>query len=371
MLWAWDDGRVDRLPGRGRSPPSSSSGCCQGKLRSIELPGDPVPVPRGAHDLKTRIVEPLPTPQGWLEWLSTAGSPQMQQCYCFNSPMLRQIDEGFLMSALAKFPDKQYPSPIARTRYFDFYRVDGYPLIDDTYLLRYQVYCLERGFLPTDDYPGSSEADEFDHHAIHFLGQHRYKELSAGTARLVFCSDLGIPVVEHCAIDPDFKFLSDADNLQRYRYAEISRMAVSKVFRQRADDSKYGGPARGKIEPPHDVPEDELNPDSAGPEIVAGIYKCLYQEGKRRGLAGFLAAMERSLYVLLRRLSVRFSPIGPEVDYYGPVRPYILPIKQLEDDMLKRRPEVLRYWLMGLEPKFWPEQVKSLDELAKEKVDSQ
>ncbi len=272
------------------------------------------------------------------------------------------------MSALPKTRDNDYPPPIARTRYFDFFRVDGYPLLDKTYRLRFQVYCLERGFLPTDDYPGRTEADDFDRYAVHFLGRHRYKDLSAGTARLVSCSALGIPMVDHCTIDPEYRFLRDRDSLGAHRYAEISRMAVSKVFRQRADDTSYGGPARAIDPSSGGVPPDELNPPAAGPEIVAGLYKSLYQEGKRAGLTGFLAAMERSLYVLLRRLNVRFTAIGPEVDYYGPVRPYILPVKQLEDDMLKRRPEVLRYWLVGLEREHWPEAVESLDALIADKA---
>ena len=38
-------------------------------------------------------------------------------------------------------------------------------LLAQSYRLRYQVYCLERKFLPAEDYPAGLELDEFDSHS--------------------------------------------------------------------------------------------------------------------------------------------------------------------------------------------------------------
>ena len=38
-------------------------------------------------------------------------------------------------------------------RYFEYARVDGTADLEKTYRIRYQVYCLERGFLPPSSTP--------------------------------------------------------------------------------------------------------------------------------------------------------------------------------------------------------------------------
>src|SRR5690606_15783528 len=65
------------------------------------------------------------------------------------------------------------------------------------------------------------------------------------------------------------------------------------------------------------------------PEIVLGLYKTMYQASKRQGITHWLAAMERSLLRLLTRYNIGFQPIGPELDYFGPVVPYIAAIADI------------------------------------------
>jgi len=53
-------------------------------------------------------------------------------------------------------------------RYFQARPIDDVPqLLENSYSLRYQVYCVERKFLPARDYPAGLEIDEFDRHSIH------------------------------------------------------------------------------------------------------------------------------------------------------------------------------------------------------------
>lgn len=243
--------------------------------------------------------------------------------------------------------------PPVFTRYFEFFRVGGYDLLDAAYRIRYQVYCEERGFLDPRRYPGQLETDEYDPASVHFVGRHRFRCLAAGTVRLVLASDLGFPLQHHCRLDREFAFLTHPGHPDLRHYAEISRLAVSKIFRQRADDTLYGGPPRPPPEPAaFMIPGG--HPPGAGPEIVAGLFKTLYHETRRLGLTHLIVAMERSLFLLLKRMGYHFHAIGPVVDYYGPVAPYVARIRDIERYLYSRRRSVYDYWMADLEPEYLP-----------------
>lgn len=274
------------------------------------------------------------------------------------------------------------PTPIPRigpsaigpvqTAFFDFRRADDdAELLDNSFLVRYEVYCVERGFLTPDHYPDQRERDEFDETSVHFLGRHRQLHYPAGTARLIFHSHIGLPMMHHCRFDPQFEDWADPHNPALLRSAEVSRLAVSKRFRQRAGDSFYGGPPRH----PQPVPVNAAPGEPAGeipaaplsnwPEIVAGLYKCIYQAARAARVNTLLVAMETGLYVLLRRMHIRFHPMGPEVDYYGPVRPYMLSIAASEDELATKVPSLLMCLVDGLPRDLWPQQAL---EMAEERV---
>lgn len=243
-----------------------------------------------------------------------------------------------------------------QTRYFDYYRVGSPAMLRQTLRLRFEVYCLDRGFLCAEDYPDGLESDLYDPASVHYLGFHRPSGTPAGTVRVVMPNPAGFPMFSHCQPDPDRAYLVDWTDDRSTCCAEISRILVAKHFRQRAGDTVFGGPPRGTSNRGAENRSPDLPefPDSAGPEIVAGLYKCIYHEVRRQGMSHLLGAMERSLVLLMRRVYIRFCPIGPEVDYFGPVRPYMIAIRQIEEDLAKYRPEIFRYWMDGLPPEFRP-----------------
>ncbi len=51
--------------------------------------------------------------------------------------------------------------------------------------------------------------------------------------------------------------------------------------------------------------------------------------------------------------------MGPEVDYYGPVTPYVARIADLEAEVFAHRPELLREMADGLEPELMPPQLQA------------
>src|SRR5439155_21392497 len=81
--------------------------------------------------------------------------------------------------------------------------VDNDPrLLEQSYQLRYQVYCLEREFLPASAYPDGLEIDEFDAHSVR-IGVFNSEDEILGTARLVEPSPGGLPLFQHCTIFED------------------------------------------------------------------------------------------------------------------------------------------------------------------------
>ncbi len=243
------------------------------------------------------------------------------------------------------------------TNSFEFFRVDDQVAMDEACRIRYRVYCEERGFLDPKAYPDGRESDEYDAFAENLLGRHRVRGTPACTARLVPQSDLGFPMAQHCLLDPEFRFLAEPRAAESEHFVEISRLAISKLYRQRAgDDPLWGGPPRKH--PPDGgngaEPGGTTSPDEAGSEIFAGIYKCIYHQSKYLGVTHWIVAMERSLYVMLRRIGHIYRPIGPTVDYYGPVTPYLAVIEDIEQALAVKRPSAFNYWMDGLEAEYRP-----------------
>jgi N-acyl amino acid synthase of PEP-CTERM/exosortase system len=240
-------------------------------------------------------------------------------------------------------------SPPIGTGYFECIGVNGRTLLAETYRARYRVFCEERGFLDGAAYPEHQETDGFDTHSVHVLARHRSGEV-AGTARLILQSEFGFPCQAHCQFYEAFSYLRDFRSPRLANYSEVSRLAVSKQFRRRAGDSFYGGDPRSGAAAGSSAPEQRADSVTLppGPEIFLCILKFLYQETKRRGISHWLIAVERSLHVTLRRMGWPFVAVGPEVNYYGPVRPYLAEVIAAERSLSRKNPMFFSFLREGL-----------------------
>jgi N-acyl-L-homoserine lactone synthetase len=195
-------------------------------------------------------------------------------------------------------------------------------LMDESYQLRYQVYCVERRFLNPDDYPDRRERDEFDRHSLH-LGVLGPDGALLATARLVKVNMIGLPLFRHCTIYPrELELFQDST-----RVAEISRLSVSRSLRKR-----HIGAA----------------------SVAINLYRAIYQASKRNGFTHWLVATEPSLQRLLASLKVPFREVGPRTDYYGPVAPYLVDLSKWDQTILSRALPALHAFLDGLEPEYRP-----------------
>jgi N-acyl amino acid synthase of PEP-CTERM/exosortase system len=236
---------------------------------------------------------------------------------------------------------------------FAFKKVDSAELLKEIYRVRFEVYCQECGFLPPADYPDGLEIDAFDKHSIHFAAFADGNVI--GTARLVKNSELGYPLNEHCK-----EISVQGAEVPKDTLVEVSRLALRKSFRRRQEDGIYavesylkkseGGILAEKVE---DRSEQERKRHQ--PVVIMGLYKEMYHETRRIGYTHWYAAMEKKLWYALKTFHFTFQEIGPLVDYYGPVIPFLGEIKQLEQEVKEHSEDLWMYLLDGLEKEYWPE----------------
>ena len=100
---------------------------------------------------------------------------------------------------------------------------DDSRLLDQSYRLRFQVYCMEREFLEAGDYPDQREIDEFDNSSVHLGVVDSQGEL-AGTARLIHANPRGFPMLRYCAFFPEVQTLDSPHVVP----VEVSRVAISR-----------------------------------------------------------------------------------------------------------------------------------------------
>jgi N-acyl amino acid synthase of PEP-CTERM/exosortase system len=211
--------------------------------------------------------------------------------------------------------------------------IDDSPrLMAQSYSLRYQVYCLERQFLPAADYPEGLEIDEFDRHSVHVGVVDAHGDLAA-TARVVdvTAAGPGLPLFRHCRIFATETELLNPDN----HVVEISRLSMTRSYWRRRRD---GLPER------RDVRRD----------VFVTLLKAIYQATKRMEATHWLAATEKSLQRLVAHYGFPFRMIGPDASYGGPVNPYLMDLAEFDTVIASHRIPELDNFLVGLEREFRP-----------------
>ncbi|MFH1753801.1 MAG: PEP-CTERM/exosortase system-associated acyltransferase [Candidatus Omnitrophota bacterium] len=215
--------------------------------------------------------------------------------------------------------------------------------MDEIYALRYQVYCNECAFINPDDYPEKLESDEYDRYSMHFIAEDTRGPI--GTSRLILKNPHGFPLEDRCKEGLSL----DLTHIDHKKVAEVSRLVISKLYRRRKNDGLYYSPDYSDM-----TPEDKQAAIKRIRPMAFGIYREMYQASKRRGITHWYAIMEKSLSLLLKMHHFVFTPIGPEIDFYGPVRPYLCIIEETERAVFGQVPKLREYFLDGLEQKYHP-----------------
>ncbi len=210
-----------------------------------------------------------------------------------------------------------------------FAQADSAREIEQAYRLRYEVYCLDRGFEDDQAFPDGLESDRWDATSWHFLCRDHAGD-PVGTVRLIPAATNVLPLELRCRITcGEFR-------LRRPFAAEISRLAIARDYHWE-DETRRGGPHADLEESWKRLPIPLL-----------GLIRAIYHKGMSEGITEVLAVMDRRLHALLRRNGVRFRPIGPEIDCHGLRTPYALSIDELEQGCYRYRPDVYRFLRDGL-----------------------
>lgn len=218
-------------------------------------------------------------------------------------------------------------------QYFKVVRAETDDLREWSYRLRYQVYCIENAFEPVAENPGERETDRYDPQSVHSLLVHHPTGAVVGTTRLI------LPRLNGKAVPLPVETLCPAELLGRFahripaeRAAELSRFAVAKEFRRRAEDK---GSVAGGLSP-----TDGDNPRRVIPHISLGLMQSVLAMATERGITHIYAVMEPTLLRMLRHLGIYFENIGPLVEYHGRRQPCFCEVDQILATTWEERPDV-------------------------------
>ncbi len=188
-------------------------------------------------------------------------------------------------------------------------------LLNETFKIRYQVYCEELGYEDKSSFRDQRELDEFDPVSQHCLLLHKTTNIYAGSIRLVSAAKNRLPFESlygsgaFCSDSIDFR------QLDPLSYAEISRIAVISHFRRRKDEQNT---------PAGVIPAPEANPTErrSFPLIAFGLYLSAAAMGLNSGLERVFAMMEPRLARRLRIFGIKFQQIGPIIEHRGKRAPF-------------------------------------------------
>ena len=217
-------------------------------------------------------------------------------------------------------PSMQHDLLSTFNQYFELVHADTEALREQVFKLRYQVYVLETGFEAEADCKRGQDAsgqligweeDEFDARSDHYLLRHRRTGVYAATTRLILplseAPDAPYPIELHCTLDERV-----SDPSLRVHLGEISRFAVSKIFKRRLGEAGSLAGVAADIEVY--LKDDERR---ILPHISLGLFAAVMRMAHAHGISRCYAVMEPALVRLLGRFGVVFRRIGPDIEYHG------------------------------------------------------
>lgn len=223
-------------------------------------------------------------------------------------------------------------------RYFEMVPANTEALKEHVYRLRYQIYCLETGFLPSAQYPGGLERDAYDDSAEHYLIRHRQTGTYAATTRLIL-PDRDRPQRSFPteSLSPHIDFPQRFDNRFRLQLGEASRFCVSKHFKRRLGE--LGTTTGAEIVGRHGytATEDERR---VFPHITIALLACLVRMSAHRGITHWYAFMEAPLIRLFRLLGIQWIAIGPTTNFHGTRQPCIIEVAQFLEHVKNRNRQI-------------------------------
>lgn len=198
---------------------------------------------------------------------------------------------------------------------------------EDVYRIRHEVYCEDLKFEP--ERPDRRETDVYDAHSVHcLLTTARVPARPVGCTRLVLVDPddptAPLPFERTCAETLD-RSIIDPAKLPRDRIAEVSRLAVRRIYRRRK------GEDRDEV-----VVHDEdygtlMHPRF--PYIPIGLYMGAVSLAARRDIDYLFVLTEPRLASHFARLGGAIQQIGGPVSHRGLRVPSVIDVQRVIRDM--------------------------------------
>lgn len=208
----------------------------------------------------------------------------------------------------------------AFNQYFEMIPANTDELRQEVYKLRYQVYCLERGFLdPEED---GVEHDDYDQNSSHYLIRHRESNCYMATTRLVLPDKQNpqklFPIEEHSRIENKVLL----ETMPRTNLAELSRFCVSKTFRRRKNEQD--------LIVTNDADESRaINERRSSAHLTLALFTCAIGMSSEHNIQYWYAIMEPALKRIVASMGINFVQVGPLVDYHGMRVPCVIKVDDL------------------------------------------
>jgi len=185
--------------------------------------------------------------------------------------------------------------------------------LQETFRIRYRVYCEEFGYEPREYFPTGMEVDLFDEVATHCLVTHKGSGLAAGCVRIcpasISATCHSMPYEKFCGASVD-QVQHSVFRAPRERMCEASRFAVDGVFRRRSGEAltRFGEARSWDL---------SVSERRTFPLISVGLTFGAAVMAEQLGRTYVFALMEPFLPRLLRRFGICFNRVGRDVDYHG------------------------------------------------------
>ncbi|MGD1876719.1 MAG: PEP-CTERM/exosortase system-associated acyltransferase [Kiloniellaceae bacterium] len=185
--------------------------------------------------------------------------------------------------------------------------------IAEAFRLRYQVYCLDRGYESADSCLGGMEKDFYDEYALHSILREQTSEAVLGTVRLVLPPAgptwfAGMPLADYAPLEA----IEAIKRLPRGTTAEVSRFAITRSAREILKDSRSGSGYLSAIDESGTTVGEKLLP-----YMSLGLIRGLVRLSMLHGVTHWCLAAEPSLLRRLRSYGLHFQNAGPLVEHRG------------------------------------------------------
>lgn len=171
--------------------------------------------------------------------------------------------------------------------------------------VRYQVYCVERGYEDPAHFPAGEESDPWDDDAVQFVVRERVSGSCVGAIRLILPRAVDFPIETLGCLST-----SASAGLRRRELGELSRICVVRS-RQASMGERALATGIGRV------------PAAREFEVLVGLVRAVTVYGLQRGIERCYVLITDSFARLLRRLGLVLEPAGRPVDHRGARAPYL------------------------------------------------